>query len=253
MMNKEKINLKSIIAALIILAVGIFLALMDVFKWKSPYSIVLNIGCSFVSSALVAIVTVLLVERQKVSPVEEWKIKKIYGTRAEINNECSIKLKKAKYKVDVVAFGLQSFRNKQSSEIENYLKKGVNFRILTMNPNSEFVTARESEEDNTNIKNSIEKLIEWADKLNSKNYKGKIIIKGYSCMTLDFYWRVDDTIYVGPYWYGYDSQQTITYKFEADGQGFDLYEEYFEKLWNDNVLTDTLTKIAEFRKKKTRG
>ena len=103
------------------------------------------------------------------------------------------------------------------------------------------------------IKHTIEELVKWADDLNAKGYKGRILIKGYDTMTLDFYWRVDDEIYVGPYWYNVSSQQTITYKFEADGQGFDLYEEYFEKLWNDNVLTDTLTKIAEFRKKKTRG
>ena len=82
---KERINLKSIIAALVILAVGIFLALMDVFVWHSKSSIILNIGCSFISSALVAIVTILLVERQKISPLEEWKMDKIYSTRAERN------------------------------------------------------------------------------------------------------------------------------------------------------------------------
>ena len=62
---KERINLKAIIAALIIFAIGIFMALMDVYVWKSTSSIVLNIGCSFIASALVSIVTILLVERQK--------------------------------------------------------------------------------------------------------------------------------------------------------------------------------------------
>lgn len=246
---KEKINLKSIIAALIILAIGTFLALMDGFVWKSTSSIVLNIGCSFISSSLVAIVTVLLVERQKVNPIDDWKLNRIAFARSDINTECAAELRKAKYQVDVVAFGLHSFRNKQGSEIENHLKKGINFRILTMDPDSEFVTQREKEEDDTNINNSIRKLIEWANHLNNKQYKGKIIVKGYSCMTLDFYWRIDDVVYVGPYWYGYDSQQTITYKFTEGGNGYKLYTEYFERLWEDKDISKVLTTVTKIKKR----
>lgn len=69
-------------------------------------------------------------------------------------------------------------------------------------------------------------------------------------MTLNFYWRVDDVLYIGPYWYGVDSQQTITYKFSDGGKGFQQYTDYFENLWNDSVLTDTLTDIKEFISKK---
>ena len=84
--------------------------------------------------------------------------------------------------------------------------------------------------------------MKWADGLNkSKKSKGKIIVKGYKCMTLDFYWRVDDEIYIGPYWLGFDSQQTITYKFVSGKQGFDLYADYFEQLWNNEENTVVLT------------
>lgn len=61
-------------------------------------------------------------------------------------------------------------------------------------------------------------------------------------MTLDFYWRVDDEMYIGPYWYGIGSQQTITYKFKKGKKAFELYEEYFEKLWIDEKNTTLLTK-----------
>lgn len=244
---KEKINLKSIIAALIILSIGVFLALMDGFVWKSESSIFLNIGCSFIASALAGLITVLLVERHPVNPLDAWKLRRIESTRAKINDECAEKLRKVKYQVDIVAFGLHTFRNKQSSYVENYLKKGINFRILTMDPTSPYVLQRECEEDDTSIKNSIEKLVEWANKLNSLQYKGKVIVKGYSCMTLDFYWRVDDTIYVGPYWYGHDSQQTITYAFDEGGEGFTLYAEYFEKLWDSSDLSRNLTTETKMR------
>ena len=66
-------------------------------------------------------------------------------------------------------------------------------------------------------------------------------------MTLDFYWRVDDEIYIGPYWYGIGSQQTITYKFIAGKQGFEVYAEYFERLWENEENTVFLTKVSEVR------
>ena len=64
-------------------------------------------------------------------------------------------------------------------------------------------------------------------------------------MTLDFYWRVDDVIYIGPYWYGVESQQTITYKYLAGGKGFTQYSEYFETLWNNTDLCRPLTQLTE--------
>lgn len=249
---KEKINLKSIIAALIILAVGIFLALMDVFVWKSATSILLNIGCSFISSALVAIVTVLLVERQKINPIEDWKVVKIYSTRAERNSEADPNIQDARYCIDGIAFGLSTFRNMYGKKIEHCLKKGVQIRLLTMDPAGQFISFREQEEEAApgGIKNTITEMVKWADALNENSKKGKIVIKAYNSMTLDYYWRVDDDLYIGPYWYGYKSSDTITYKFVAGGRGFQHYSEYFEKLWENNDLCRVLTKVSDNPKKK---
>ena len=66
--------------------------------------------------------------------------------------------------------------------------------------------------------------------LNTHKSSGHIKVKGYKCMTLDFYWRVDNEIYIGPYWYHIGSQQTITCKFLKGKKGFDIYENYFESL-----------------------
>ncbi len=58
-------------------------------------------------------------------------------------------------------------------------------------------------------------------------------------MTLDFYWRMDGELYVGPYLYGMSSQETVTYKFDEGGEGFKIYSDYFEKIWEnskENVL-----------------
>ena len=55
-------------------------------------------------------------------------------------------------------------------------------------------------------------------------------------MTLDFYWRMDDELYVGPYLLNIESQQTITYKHLKGDKGFKLYSDYFESLWNNSTF-----------------
>ncbi len=245
----QKYNLKSIIAGLITFIAGIFSILLDLYVWCTKENLWISIGCSLIASGLVILLTALFVDRIQLNPLDEWKIEAITSTRAEMNKDCDEQLEKVRHQVDVIAFGLNSFRTAQTeNQILAYLKKGVNFRILTMDPNSHFISEREKAEEKANIRNTIEKLIEWANKLNDRNTKGKIIVKGYDTMTLDFYWRTDNSLYVGPYWYGYDSQQTITYKFVKGGRGFRLYEEYFNRLWENDILSKPLTKFTGSRR-----
>ncbi len=251
---KETYNWKSLFAALAIIVVGIGLCIGSAYVITPWDNISLSIGCSLIASGLVILMHDFFVERKMVSLLDEWNIEKIYATRAEKNAESDPELIHAKYCVDAIAFGLGSFRSKHTQKVETCLRKGVNFRIITMSPDSPYLTVRDKEENQKEgtTKYSVEQLVEWADSLNEKNTKGKIIIRGYSSMTLDFYWRVDDVIYVGPYWYGVDSQQTITYKFLDGGKGFTQYSEYFETLWEDDDLCKPLTKTTEISYKKRR-
>lgn len=242
-----KINLRSIIVALIITIIGIILVLFNNVACVS-------IGCSLIASAVISILTALIVDVKKVDPLEKWGIVKIYSSRAERNREHDPNIDKAKHCVDGIAFGLSSFRGVYSSKVETCLKKGVNFRLVTMNPNGNYITEREREEDASegSIKKTIDDLVSWANGMNEKNYKGKIIVKSYDCMTLDFYWRVDDKIFIGPYWNGYKSSDTITYEFSSEGMAFQQYSEYFERLWNNSKITKPLTDIEDIIPKKNR-
>lgn len=243
----EKFNLKSIITGLVINIVGILMILLDIFWIKSTQNIWISVGCSLLASGIVILAQVFLIEGKKEYPLEKWGVEKIYKTRAEKNADSDPKLDKVKCQVDAVAFGLKSFRTTQNKKVERALKRGVSFRILTMDPceDNVFLIQREKEENEPvgQIKKSIEDLVKWANNLNSRGYEGKIKIRGYKCMTLDFYWRMDDELYVGPYWYGRGSQQTITYKFGKDKMGFELYADYFESLWNDKENVVGLTEM----------
>ena len=176
---------------------------------------------------------------EKLSNIDNWKLEKIFRTRAEKNAESDPKLEQHNTKLlDGIAFGLTSFRSNRQNDVLQCLENGMNMRLLAMDPSSEFAEqrAREEKAPENSISDSINKLVEWVNELNRKSTNGKILIKYYNAMTLDFYWRMDNVVYVGPYLYDIVSQQTLTYKYISGGRGFELYTNYFEKLWNDSDL-----------------
>ena len=175
----------------------------------------------------------------KIDNMRDWGLERIFRTRAEKNAESDPKLEKHDVKIlDGIAFGLSAFRCNREYDVLKCLQNGMNMRLLAMNPHSEFAKQRAIEENShpDAIKDSIMKLVEWVNKLNQKSNNGKIQIKFYNTMTLDFYWRIDNDLYVGPYMYDIVSQQTITAKFSNGGKGFNLYTRYFEDLWNNTAL-----------------
>ena len=248
---------KSIVTALAVIIGGIVLCLIDLFLANTYSKIWISVGCSLIASGLVILLTTLLVDRKKENPLDEWKIDKIFSTRMEKNIESDPKLELVKNYVDGIAFGLSKFRSQQNKRVEACLKRGLNFRFITMNPDSPFLSQRDKEEDKAEgtTKDSIEKLVKWADALNRQKYSGRIIIKAYNCMTLDFYWRLDDELFIGPYWLGEDSSTTITYKFKEGGKGFSRYSEYFERLWeysDFSILTELKTFLLDESKESNR-
>ncbi len=177
----------------------------------------------------------------KILNVHDWRLERIFKTRAEKNTESDPKLEKHDIKVlDGIAFGLSSFRCNRKYDVLMCLRNGMNMRLLTMNPYTEFAKQRAIEENvhPDSIRNSIIELVDWINNLNRESDNGKIEIKYYNAMTLDFYWRIDNDLYVGPYMYKTVSQQTVTAKFSKGGKGFNLYTHYFENLWNDSALCE---------------
>lgn len=237
---KKTINPYSIIVSLALVIIGILTVLVDIYIVKTASNVFISIGCSLIASGLVLFFSAVLIDYHEDFLVwTEWKLEKIYKTRAEKNLDSDPKLEGHNIKqLDGIAFGLKSFRSNRETDVLTCMQRGMNVRLLVMNPNGQFVSQREREENakEGSITKSINDLVEWADKLNKQSQNGKITIKYYNAMTFDFYWRIDDELYIGPYFLGIESQQTITYKFLKGGKGFDLYSAYFEKLWNNEAF-----------------
>jgi hypothetical protein len=126
----------------------------------------------------------------------------------------------------------------KSSLIEEKVKQNLKIRILTMHPDSIYLKEREKNEKEVEgqIRNTIVQLVEWVTNLKKMSPDPKNIqIKFYDALPLDSYLREDDHLFIGPYLYGKESQQTISFEFRK-AQGFAYYTDYFDKLWNDDTF-----------------
>ncbi len=162
--------------------------------------------------------------------MEKWRLVDIYKTRGAMNADCDEFQDKAKEAIDVIGFGLSSWRDSSSEKIKELLKNGVKIRILAPNPEGSFVVQRAVDEgkEPSSIKYDIERLIDWCEDLKAC---GDIEIRTYDWLPMDFYFRVDNALFIGPYLYGKGSQQTVSYQFQKDGLMFAYYNEYFERVW----------------------
>ena len=112
----------------------------------------------------------------------------------------------------------------------------MKIRFVTLHPDSEYVKQREKDEKEApgQIRHTILNLQEWIEDLQKIAPKPENIqVKYYDSLPEDFYFRVDDHVFIGPYLYGISSQQTISYEFKSPAKGALYYRNYFERLWND--------------------
>ncbi len=117
------------------------------------------------------------------------------------------------------------------------VRRGLKIRIIAPDPDSEHVRERERDEKEVEgqIRQTIVNLAEWLEELREISPdSSNIQIRYYNRLPEDFYFRVDEHIFIGPYLYGISSQQTISYEFRGSSHGFTYYKDYFETLWNDS-------------------
>ena len=224
---KKHIRENSTIAECLILGIGILLVIFS-------KTIFREIGVSMIGSAIVVFMTDVFAHRDELESVRQWGLEAVYRTRGEMNGSSDFYFEKAK-SVDFIAFGLKSWRDSQQDQIEKMLANGGRIRIITLKPGSEALKARERDENagNDEISHSIEQLIEWAKRENTKGFKGSIEIKYHDHLPLDFMHMMDNRLFTGPYEYGKGSQQTISFEYNSTGAAYEYYKNYFNKLWDD--------------------
>jgi hypothetical protein len=237
--NSELLNTVIGFVGVLMIAIGLSTNKTDC---EDVRAILISVGTSIVASSVVVYLSShYLFKQSRIKEIlDTWKLTGIYRTRAEMNMRTNVCLEECKKEIDIIAFGLKSLRESQSISLEGKIKNGLKLRILTIDPQSTFLPQREKDEGEVpgQIKNTIEQLTDWVKKMKGFSPNpNNIELKYYDTLPLDFYFRVDKNLFLGPYLYGRSSQQTISYEFESGGAGFEYWSTYFEKIWNDSNFT----------------
>lgn len=241
----DKINqkLEGINASLInavIFCLGIVALLSSFFTVNADYkNILISTGCSLIASSVVSFLTSkYLVRMNRIKRVVEyWGLEAIFETRQEMNRSVDAVFDSLEKNLDIIAWGLKSFRDARDKSVRDKVARGLKIRFITLDPDSEYVKQREIDEKEASgqIKQTILNLQKWIEELQKIAPKpDNIQVKYYNSLPEDFYFRVDDHIFIGPYLYGISSQQTISYEFKSPAKGALYYRDYFERLWNDS-------------------
>lgn len=217
-------------------AVGIILILISfiVCVKDTVQTVLLSIGTSILATAIVTGINAkyLISQSEMISMTEKWGLTKIYTARSQINKYTNKALTRTK-KLDICAMGLKGFRDAQDKNIEKRVSEGMKLRILTLDPQNPYLSDIDRKEGLSigSTKQTIESLLLWTSYLQKlQKNPGQVQIKTHKDYPHDFYFAVDNAIFVGPY-ESKTSQQTITYQYNTHGQGANYYRNYFERLW----------------------
>jgi hypothetical protein len=183
-----------------------------------------------------------------------WGLQETYETRQKMNVRLNEIWDKLTNNLDIIGFGFKSFRDSQNYSIKEKVKNGLKLRILTINPLSPFVKQREIDELQLigSIKKTIFDLERWVNDLKKVcPNENNVQLKFYNSLPLDFYWRQEDKLFVGPYLYGIGSQQTITFEYKEKTRGYTFYRNYFESLWENDDFCKEDYNLFKMKKKNT--
>lgn len=229
---EQLVNLVIMIAGFALILIGATVVRLN----TAAQTVVLSLGASLVASAVVAFLSSFYIKKYQHASLlsESWGIASIEERRANMNIRIDAEERKARNQIDIIAFGLKSLREGNTSVIEDCLRRNVKIRIITVGPENDNLAVRDLEEKKVSgsTRESILQLAEWCRKLDSM-FPGRIQLKYSNTIPKEFYNRVDDHIFVGPYQYGKESQQTITTEYRSPGSAFVYYADYFEQLWAD--------------------
>lgn len=179
-----------------------------------------NFGITFIATSVIAFFNKWLMANDSSNLLRKWGLKEIYEHRHEKNRRINDYIINSATKLDIMTQNsLKELRKNIGKQLEMRLGNGLEMRILIPSDINDPQHTRD-----------IEDLINWCKNLGKKQ-RQKIEIRSYAGTPQDLYYRVDNMIFVGPYFLGRRSNQlTITYEFTNKNFG-KMYSEYFEQIW----------------------
>lgn len=163
------------------------------------------------------------------------------GRSIVIKSEYAARLKTAN-RIDVIGFGLSSFRQDYGDQFSNFARS-MQIRILLLDP--AFPSSEQSYADQRDIeegspKGTIARDVEAFIKTSAvarASYPENFQIRLLKCLPSINYFRFDNELLWGPYLVANQSRNMPTLLVAKGAFLFDRLSDHFEKLWSSNELS----------------
>ena len=241
---KSMLNLIVCLLGIILIAIGLIFGINNCSEYFG--TMFTSVGTSILATGIVSAITShYLMKKDAIKDIINiWGLVNIYQRKSYMNFTSNEYLKKCKHSIDIMAIGMSGFLNSQGDLLKSLINKGITIRIISCK-SEQYLNQREKDEsihDNFEATGrfykEVKALDNWVNK--NKNSNSKIRIKYHETYPAFSYLRIDDHIFFGPNLYLMQSQLCFSYEFSDYGQGASELKEYFDKLWNSSMLSDSL-------------
>jgi hypothetical protein len=165
-------------------------------------------------------------------PARSTRIREVYETR----------LSKVDKNIDLLGFGQSSFREDYLSHFGTWLAKGVQIRILLLDPtfprqDVSYAMQRDNEERNPpdSITRDVEAFLRETQQLRSDNAAFRVRL--YRCLPTINIFRIDDYLFWGPYLVGEQSRNMPTFLVQRGGLLYQRMLQHFDDIWENPGLS----------------
>lgn len=226
---------------IVIFIVGMFLTIVA--GQSAHPDILVGVGGSLIATGIAGEVLFLYIvfsqdTKDRLELIAASGLRRIFPTRSvSIREEYHSRLQSAK-EVDILGFGLSSFREDYGSKFEE-LSSRTSFRILLLDPDfpssdNSVALIRDVEEGNDrgDIKRDVEafeSIVRRASKLD----RSKFQVRRLRALPSINVFRVDDEIFWGPYLVATQSRNMPTLLVRKGGYLYEEIKAHFEQLWTD--------------------
>ena len=235
--NKVLINIVIGLLGVVFVLVACF-----VLKNQNIREIVSDIGVSFVSTAIIAIILICSLPEESGDATELFEngLKKIYkdgkvGRFSEINLPGE--------HLDIIGFSIQEEWTKDDFKdaMADRIKSGLKVRILALHPDSVFVPSKVQkgidQNDDNFISTNINVMKSWFDDICTRmdaSCKGSIEIQFYDNLPLFTYCRADNMIWCGSDQLRVHYEGKLVYEYQVRSVYGKEYTKLFENCWKGN-------------------
>lgn len=233
--QKQKMYLLTTVLLLLFGAIFVLWGI-DVHEQIIKNTILMSIGTSLIAGGIVAALDLYRNAGQEQiykninNVIVKAGVEQIYEKRDL--DEYDQLIKGAKSSIDVLGYSLRGFYQSYKEILIDKASRNPCFsvRILLVEPDSISSKYRENNEDGKVAgiyKKSIDVIMQGFTNLSN------IEIRTIDVPVGNMIYRIDDTMYVGPYFYKRNSKSTNTIKLGKDGWLYKEYQQEFDNMWKD--------------------